>query len=203
MKFVVTASATALDSTSTPTYQQPSSKNHLLVEDWRDYYQLIYLTDTQHNHNLPPYLLRSNLSVIPESHQEPLPSPTEWLNCEPLLMRYHIATQFCRVHHCSLQNNKEIKKIVTLRVVAYRQSVHLGVKPVKAHDQWFLFQLSPCGHSPYITSSLTTWCVRLVWACFTFVTCTYRTYNMLLKIRPCTVRTNALPVRALQSTPCL
>jgi hypothetical protein len=68
-------------------------------------YQLIYLTDTQHNHNLPPYLLRPNLSIIPESHQEPLPSPTEWLICEPLLMPYHIATQFCWIHHCSLQNN--------------------------------------------------------------------------------------------------
>jgi hypothetical protein len=50
---------------------------------------LIYLTDTPHNHNIAPYLkvrvfsvfllylLSPNLSVIPESHQEALSSPTE------------------------------------------------------------------------------------------------------------------------------
>jgi hypothetical protein len=42
----------------------------------------------------------------------------------------------------------------TLRLGVYRQSLHLGAKPLETHDQYF-FQLNPCGHSPYVTSSLT------------------------------------------------
>jgi hypothetical protein len=37
----------------------------------------------------------------------------------------------------------------------YRQSVRLDVKPLETHDQRFLFSMSPCGNSPYVTSSLT------------------------------------------------
>jgi hypothetical protein len=44
---------------------------------------------------------------------------------------------------------------VTLRLAVYRQSVHLGHKPLEDHDQHFFFQLNTCSHSPYITSSLT------------------------------------------------
>jgi hypothetical protein len=49
-----------------------------------------------------------------------------------------------------------IQKItVTLRLAVYRQSVRLGDKPLEAHGQRFILQLNPCGHSPYVTSSLT------------------------------------------------
>jgi hypothetical protein len=47
----------------------------------------------------------------------------------------------------------------TLRLAVYRQSVRLGAKPFKTHDQYF-FQLNTCGHSPYVTSSLAT-----AWVC--------------------------------------
>jgi hypothetical protein len=43
---------------------------------------------------------------------------------------------------------------VTLRLAVYSQSRRLGVKPLETHDQYF-YQLNPCGHSPYVTSSLT------------------------------------------------
>jgi hypothetical protein len=44
----------------------------------------------------------------------------------------------------------------------------------------FFFQVIPCSHSPYVTSSLTRrWvCLLLIWP---FVQCVYRTYSMLLK----------------------
>jgi hypothetical protein len=44
---------------------------------------------------------------------------------------------------------------VTLWLAVYRQSVRLGDKPLETHDQYFFFQLNICGHSPYVTSSLT------------------------------------------------
>jgi hypothetical protein len=43
----------------------------------------------------------------------------------------------------------------TLRLAVYRQSVRLGDKPLETHDRRFFFQLNTCGHSPYVTSSLT------------------------------------------------
>jgi hypothetical protein len=45
---------------------------------------------------------------------------------------------------------------VTLRLSAHGQSVRLGVEPLETHDQNFFSQLNTCGHSPYITSFLTT-----------------------------------------------
>jgi hypothetical protein len=44
---------------------------------------------------------------------------------------------------------------VTLQLAVYRQSVHLGAETLEAHDQIFFPQMNTCGHSPYITSSLT------------------------------------------------
>jgi hypothetical protein len=44
---------------------------------------------------------------------------------------------------------------VTLRLTVYCQSVRLGSEPLETHDQNFFSQLNTCGHSPYITSSLT------------------------------------------------
>jgi hypothetical protein len=48
---------------------------------------------------------------------------------------------------------QRVRVRVTLRLAIYRQSVRLGDKPLKTHDQHF-FQLNACGHSPYETSSL-------------------------------------------------
>jgi hypothetical protein len=48
----------------------------------------------------------------------------------------------------------KVKVSVSLRLTVYRQSVSLGDKPLETHDRRF-FQLNPCGHSPYVTSSLT------------------------------------------------
>jgi hypothetical protein len=51
---------------------------------------------------------------------------------------------------------------VTLRLAVYRQSVGLGAEPLETHGQNFFFQLNTCGHSPYVTSSLTRgWVCRL------------------------------------------
>jgi hypothetical protein len=69
--------------------------------------------------------------------------------------------------------------------------------------QEIFFQLSPCGHSPYVTSSLTRRWVCLLWICLALVNCTYRTYSMLLKILPFALYTSPLSVHALQGRPCL
>jgi hypothetical protein len=44
---------------------------------------------------------------------------------------------------------------VTLRLAVYRQSVRLGVESLQTHGQIFFSQLNTCGHTPYITSSMT------------------------------------------------
>jgi hypothetical protein len=50
---------------------------------------------------------------------------------------------------------------VTLRLAVYRQSLRLGAKPLETEGQNF-FQLNTCGHSPYVTSSMTReWVCRL------------------------------------------
>jgi hypothetical protein len=51
---------------------------------------------------------------------------------------------------------------ITLRLAVYSQSVRLRVRPLEAHDQYFIFQLNTCGYSPYVTSSLMIgWVCRL------------------------------------------
>jgi hypothetical protein len=48
-----------------------------------------------------------------------------------------------------------VKVKVTVWVAIYRQSFRLGVKPPETNNQrYFFFQLSPCGNSPYVRSSL-------------------------------------------------
>jgi hypothetical protein len=56
---------------------------------------------------------------------------------------------------------------VTLRLAVYRQSFPLGAKP---HEYF-----NSCGHSPYVTSSLTRGWVCVLWICLAFVKCMYRT----------------------------
>jgi hypothetical protein len=70
----------------------------------------------------------------------------------------------------------------TLRLTIYRQSVHLGAKPLRDHDQL----------NPYATFSLSRGRVCLIWICLAFIKCTYRTYSMLLKILPFTLRTSSV-----------
>jgi hypothetical protein len=76
-------------------------------------------------------------------------------------------------------------------------------KPLEVHDQIFFLQLNPCGHSPYVISSMARGWVCLLWIGFAFVKCTYRTYSMLSKIFPFALYTNSLSVQALQSRSCL
>jgi hypothetical protein len=76
------------------------------------------------------------------------------------------------------------------------------VKPLEIYDQRF-FQLSPCGNSPYVTSSLTENGFVSHEYAWPFVKRTYSTYSMLLKILPLALYTIPLSVQALQSRSCL
>jgi hypothetical protein len=75
---------------------------------------------------------------------EPLPSTTNLTKSHPGL-------------NPRLRGEKPAKDkvIVTLRLAAYRKSIHLGAKPLESYDERFFFPLNPCGHSPCVTSSLT------------------------------------------------
>jgi hypothetical protein len=44
----------------------------------------------------------------------------------------------------------KVKVKFTLRLVFYRQSVSVCVKPLETHDQTFFFQLNPCGNNPHV-----------------------------------------------------
>jgi hypothetical protein len=68
-----------------------------------------------------------------------------------------------------------------------------GAKPFEDHEQrLFFFKLNTCGHTPYVTSSLTRGWVCVLWVGFAFVKCTYRTFSILLKILPCALYTSPL-----------
>jgi hypothetical protein len=56
---------------------------------------------------------------------------------------------------CSLPESVEVRVRVTLWLAVYLQSVRLGAEPLETQGQNFFSQLNTCGHSPYITSSLT------------------------------------------------
>jgi hypothetical protein len=53
-----------------------------------------------------------------------------------------------------IKSEREREFPVTLRLQVYRKSVRLGAKPLKTHGHHF-FQMNTCGHSPYVTFSLT------------------------------------------------
>jgi hypothetical protein len=61
-----------------------------------------------------------------------------------------------------LYSAAKVKVEVALQLAVYCLSVRLGVKPLETHDQRSFFQLSPCGNSPSVTSSLTSGCVSLM-----------------------------------------
>jgi hypothetical protein len=48
----------------------------------------------------------------------------------------------------------KVKVNVTLRLVVYRKSFLLGVKPLETHDQNYFLQLNHCIYSPYVTTTL-------------------------------------------------
>jgi hypothetical protein len=85
----------------------------------------------------------------------------------------------------------------------YRQPVRLGVKRLETQDRRTPPPQTPCGHSPYVTSSLTRIWVCLLCIAWPFVKCTYRTYHMLLKIIPFALQTSPLSGQALQIRTCL
>jgi hypothetical protein len=65
-------------------------------------------------------------------------------------------------HGDSLLRERERVR-VTLQLAVYGQLVRLGAKPLETHGQNFS-QLNTCGHSPYISSSLTRgWVCDLQW----------------------------------------
>jgi hypothetical protein len=73
----------------------------------------------------------------------------------------------------------------------------LAPSPLKITTRNFFFQLNPCGHNPYVTSSLTRAWVSPLWVGLTFVKYTYRTYSMLLKILAFALYTSLLTVQVL------
>jgi hypothetical protein len=118
---------------------------------------------------------------------------------------------------CFFNFNRYIKCFInplrTVRVRVKRYFTTDGLPPISSswrQASWgsrpesFLFlQLSPYGHSPCVTSSLTRRWACLLWICLAVVKCTYRTYSMLSKIIPFTIYTSPLSVQALQSRSCL
>jgi hypothetical protein len=62
----------------------------------------------------------------------------------------------------------KVRVRVTLRLAVYRLSARPGVRPVDTHDQGLFLQPSPCGDSPYVTSSLTRRWVWLLLICLAF-----------------------------------
>jgi hypothetical protein len=80
----------------------------------------------------------------------------------------------------------KFKVKITLWLAVYRQSVCLGVRPLKTQEQKF-FQLNSFDNSPYVTSSLTRrWVFSYEYA-WPFVKCTFHLYNVIEKSSFCTV----------------
>jgi hypothetical protein len=90
---------------------------------------------------------------------------------------------------------------VTLRPAVYRQSGHLGTKPLEDHDQSFF-----CNYTHTVVGQ-GLWreggfCLLRI--CLAFVKCTYCTYRMILKIIPCAPYTSPVsPGFAKQIMPVL
>jgi hypothetical protein len=80
-----------------------------------------------------------------------------------------ITTFSChRIDTPNLEGEVPRKRIrITLRLAIYRQSVRLGVKPLRPTTRDF-FQLHSCGNSPYVTSSLTRRWICFLWICLAF-----------------------------------
>jgi hypothetical protein len=75
--------------------------------------------------------------------------------------------------------NKQLKfKVkVILRLTDYRHLIRCGAKPLETHDHR-CFQLNSCGHSPYVSSSLTRNGFIAYEYTWPFAKCTYRTYTV-------------------------
>jgi hypothetical protein len=123
--------------------------------------------------------------------------------------------RLCRADHAYLtylmlqRQPNHLKRIVQSQNQSYFTTG--GLPPIssswrqalEAHDQRFFSQLNYCGNSPYITSSLTRRWLCLLWICLAFRQCTFRTYNILLKILPSALHTSPISVQDLQSRSCL
>jgi hypothetical protein len=76
--------------------------------------------------------------------------------CRLVAMSHQPPTLLTAVSGLSTTYSTRTERVrVTLGLAVYRQSVLLGDKPLETHDQYFFFQPNACGHSPYVTSSLT------------------------------------------------
>jgi hypothetical protein len=94
------------------------------------------------------------------------------------------------------------KLLCDCRFTANRFILALSLLGLTTRD---VFHMNSCGHSPYVTSSLTRrWVLSHInILLFAFVKCTYRTYSILLKSLTFALYTSPLSVRALQSRSCL
>jgi hypothetical protein len=105
-------------------------------------------------HNIKITVLKLTQSILC-LHQSSLGNGSQ----QPRLLsfRTHVPT-------CWRLSRNQSQSHTYFRLAVYRQSVHLGAKPLEIHDQ-YLFQLNTCDYSPYVISSLTTgWicCLQLL-----------------------------------------
>jgi hypothetical protein len=95
-----------------------------------------------------------------------------------------------------------IKVRITLRLAAYRLSVHLGVRPLETHDQRFFFSTELLRYYS-LRNTLSDEKTRLsheyAWP---LIKSSFHTYIMLLKILPFALHVSPLLVQALQSRSC-
>jgi hypothetical protein len=109
--------------------------------------------------------IKTSHSLVAASNSKRSPSSV-FLKCpQPQLPAYHFSQLQLSVDS---QPQLKVKVRVTLQLEVYHQSVCLVVKPLETHDQRLFFQLNPCGHSPYVTSSLTRRWVCLLLICLAF-----------------------------------
>jgi hypothetical protein len=122
-----------------------------------------------------------------------------------LLYVYDYTTKLSRQQAQFIQNQVKGKVGVTLWLAVYRQSVHLGVKPLETHDQCFyiyIYTLNPCGNSPYVTS-----CLMRRWVCLLMnmlgLLSRYISHMYHVIEIPFAVHTSPLSVQVLHSRSCL
>jgi hypothetical protein len=111
-------------------------------------------------------------------------------------------TCFILVLAPSVKLKVKVRVRVTLQLEVYRQSVHLGARPLETHDQSFFFNWTL---AVVVLMQHPLWWEGFVsyeyaWP---FVKCASRTWSMLLKFLPLALHTSPLSAQALQSGSCL
>jgi hypothetical protein len=127
-----------------------------------------------HNHRLQTVLLRRR-----PPHQNPGPPFSDY---------YSLTTRLSR-------ESRSQELLCDWRFTANQFILTLSLFRLTARV--IFWHLNPCGHSPYVTSSVTRGWVGLLWICLAFVKGTYRTYSMLFEIFPFAQYKSPLSVQAL------